>query len=306
MVSGETSPNDSGAPRVGPPPIPEVNIRTMASDIKSVERGDATPLPETVLPKEIQNEPIFSPETATPDNGAVKSPNSKWLIWTGLAVLILAGGGVAYFTLLRPKTAPVSPAPTPITTPKPTTPIHTSFFKAPIPKDQIRLNNLLLSSVTTALQSYAATLTGTSTLKEIAIVDQDGTPASWQNYFKVFGTDISEEKLGAFTSDFTGFVFKDDKGSWPGYIAMLKPNSAATTVMTDMKAIETADISKFYLAPTGSFGSFKDGKIKTFATRYATGAKPGVALNYGIFGDKYFIVSTSYKGLLEAINSLGL
>ncbi len=306
MVSGSNPPDNSGAPRVGPPPVPEVNIRTMTSDIKSVERGDATPLPESVLPKEIQNEPVFSPETMTPENNPAKATNKNWLIWTGVTILILVGGGIAYFSVFRSKNPPASPAPTPVTAPKPTTPTHASFFKAPIPKDQIRLNNLLLSSVTTALQSYAATLTGTSTLKEIEIVDKDGAPASWKNYFKVFGVDLNDEKLSAFEGDFTAFVFKDSNGSWPGYIAMLKSSSTSATILTDLKAIESADITKFYLAPTGSFGNFKDGKVKTFTTRYATGSKPGVAFNYGLIDNKYLVISTSYKGLQESVNALGL
>lgn len=45
-------PNENQKP--GAPPPPEITIRTMKSDIKSVAAGEATPAPERVTAKELE------------------------------------------------------------------------------------------------------------------------------------------------------------------------------------------------------------------------------------------------------------
>ncbi len=302
-------PPNNNRPNITPPPTPEVNVRTMNSDMKSVERGDAMPLPESVLPKEMENEPVFSAETAnTMGEKSGNSGKKRMMMWI-LGIVIIGGLGAVGYFVIYPK---INPAPPPVT-PPPTPPpavqaMHRSAFKTNVPSDQIQLNNIILSSVMAAFQTYATSLTGSTSapvIKELAIVDGANMPVIWKTYFKIFGTNISEENMATwFDSDFTAFVYHDDKGTWPGYVLNIKDGIASSTLKTSIKPIEESDISKFYINPPGTFGAFKDGKVKNFVTRYATSNKPGVALNYGIV-DKYFVLSASYKGFESAVTALG-
>jgi len=87
----------------GAPPPPEVTIRTMKSDIKSVAAGEATPTPEKVTTKELEKitaAGAIEVVSETIGRGRPK-PKRTGLIITIAAILVLGLGALAYFLISR-------------------------------------------------------------------------------------------------------------------------------------------------------------------------------------------------------------
>lgn len=312
---GSNQPNQREEPKFGAPPTPEINIRTTESDIKSIERGESMPVPESVLPPETDKEPVFRPETQVPEGmtGMEEEPPTKgkkpWL-WIILGVVIIGLGTLAYFVVLPLISAPPSPLPTP--SPSPTTQVitpapHNSLFLTPVPDEsRVNLQNFLLSTITNNLQLVAANRLPDNTLQEVEIADTNDSQVPWSSYLSAFLPTLTPTQLATwFEDDFTAFIFYDGKGVWPGYVAKIKNGVNVDEAKANLSILETSDLSKFYLSPPGVFGQFKNGQINGKATRYAVGGIPGAALNYG-FVNSYFIVSASYDGLKAAAPLLGI
>jgi len=316
-MNGFTSPNQSGQSgeqKFGAPPTPEVNIRTTESDIKSIERGESMPVPESVLPPETEKEPSFRPETQVPGDitGMEEEPpkgKKPWL-WIILGIVIIGLGLLAYFVVFPLISSPPTSSPTP--SPSPTTGIitptpHNSLFLMPVPDEaEINLENFLFSTITNNLQLIAANRLPDNTIQEVAVLDAHESQVPWSSYLSTFLPTLTPTQLETwFEDDFTAFIFYDAKGAWPGYVAKIKNSANIDTAKATLTILETSDLSKFYLSPPGVFGQFKNGQINGKATRYAVGGIPGAALNYG-FVNSYFIVSTSYDGLRAAAPLLGI
>ena len=305
--------NQEDRPSFGTPPPTEVSLRTMNSDIKSIEKGEATPLPESVLPPEIESEPVFRPETQATESFKIEEekPRSKkiWL-WIILLIVVLGLGALGYFVVYplvigQNQTAePPPPAPNPIVSPIP----HNSFFLTPAPeRSQIRLNNLLTLTITNAFQGLSANSgLNPGMVQEVEILDDQGSQIPASSYLVAFLPALSGSEVANWLEDdFTAFLYYDSSGVWPGYVFKVKNAVNLDEARINFNVIESADLTKFYLAPPGSFGIFKDGQINGKITRYAASSQPGAALNYG-FVNGYLIISTSYDGLKTAAPLLGI
>jgi len=311
---GSNQPNQPGEQKFGAAPTPEINIRTTESDIKSIERGESMPVPESVLPPETEKEPVFRPETQVPEGmmGMEEEPpkgKKPWL-WIILGVVIVGLGLLAYFVVFPLISSPPTPSPTP--SPSPTTQIiapapHNSLFLSPLAdQTQITLQNFLLSTITNNLQLIAANRLPDNTVQEVVVVDINDSQVPWSSYLPAFLPTLTPTQLGTwFEDDFTAFIFYDAKGVWPGLVAKIKNSANIDAAKATLTILETSDLSKFYLSPPGVFGQFKNGQINGKATRYAVGGIPGAALNYG-FVNSYFVISTSYDGLRAAAPLLGI
>lgn len=310
---GSNQPNQPGEQKFGAPPTPEVNIRTTESDIKSIERGESMPVPESVLPPETDKEPVFRPETQVAEGIGMEEepPKGKkpWL-WIILGVVVIGLIVLGYFVIFPLISAP--PTPTPSLSPSPTTQIitpapHTSLFLTPVLDEaRVNLQNFLLSTITNNLQLVAANRLPDNTLQEVEIADTSDSQVPWSSYLSAFLPTLTPTQLATwFEDDFTTFIFYDSKGAWPGYVAKIKNAGNIDEAKATLAILETSDLSKFYLTPPGVFGQFRAGQINGKLTRYAVGGIPGAALNYG-FVNSYFIVSTSYDGLKAAAPLLGI
>lgn len=304
----------SSEPRIAPPPQPEINVRTMASDERSVAGGEPIPIPEAVLPPEAEKEAVFRPETQPGGMVSEEEPpkKSKLLLWIILGVVIIGVGAAGYFVvypLLFSSESVSAPSPTPEPSPASIVTIlpHQSFFVIqPQEKADIRLTNLLSSSITSALQTLATDKLSIGSLQEVVVLDDQDSQVQFSSYLAAFLPNISSGDLASwFEDDFTAFLYYDDRGAWPGFAARIRNGVNLDTVKINLSALEGSDLSKFYLVSPGVFGGFKDGQVNGKVTRYAVGSEPGVAFNYGFAGG-YFFIGTSYDGIKTAAALLGI
>ena len=311
-VQGGVPPQEK--PRVAPPPPPDVSIRTMNSDVRSLEQGQTKPLPET-MPGPIfgapqGGEPIFKPETINQMSGGA-SPKSKRALWIVVSLVVALGlGALGYFVvypLLFPATPAASPIPSPLSsqTPTPTPQARQSFFITP-PSEltMLKLGSLEYDNVLRALTEVAQTGIAAGTLQEVIIADTNENPIPLSGFLPVFGAFSETQLADWFETDFTAFIFYDDKGGWPGYIAKLKPVAPREEVQAAIAQLETVPLGKFYLEDPGTFATFKAGQVSGKAGRYATASKPGASFNH-LWLDDYLLISTSYPGAQEAARRLG-
>ena len=108
--------------------------------------------------------------------------------------------------------------------------------------------------------------------------------------------------------DFTGFMYYDDKGVWPGYVAHIKKGSTPAEIANFITNFEASAIAMLYVADPGSaitIEDFLNGPYKGEAVRYVKFTKPGASVNYGIFGE-LLVISTSFNGLKASVDALGL
>lgn len=91
---------------VGPPPSPEVGLRTLSSDVKSIASGEAHPQAQIVR---LSGQPSPTPKQATPNEAPpAKEKKSKFLLWViVLAVLIALGAGAYFFFFADSSQEPV-------------------------------------------------------------------------------------------------------------------------------------------------------------------------------------------------------
>src|SRR3989344_2501657 len=125
---------------VGAPPSGEVGIRTMGSDTGSIQRGDSSPMPESVLPPQNEKEAYFKPETQVGETNLTdsRSPSGsenhiekggkKWVFWMVFGLVIIGVGLLGYFIvgpLLFPQSEVVE---SPVPTPTESAMVHRTYF----------------------------------------------------------------------------------------------------------------------------------------------------------------------------------
>ncbi|MEZ4156638.1 MAG: hypothetical protein R3B52_01490 [Candidatus Paceibacterota bacterium] len=77
--------------QVGPPPVPEVSLRTLSSDAQSVARGLAVPEPQLVQPQRVS-----APQVATVGTPKPQKKSSKKLIILISLLVVVAGAAGAF------------------------------------------------------------------------------------------------------------------------------------------------------------------------------------------------------------------
>jgi hypothetical protein len=298
-------------------PPPEVGVRSMGSDISSVQRGEVAPSPESVIPKDLEKDPVFRPETQTgggadfpiADEAVPVGPkNSKkiWL-WLVLGIVVIGAGAAGYFFIYptffsSPPVAIEPPPPADIITSL----THSSFFIIPAQsRADISLNNLLVSTIISTLQNLSLDRQPDGSIQEVVISDSQNNQVPWSSFGAAFIPNLSSESLASwFEDDFTAFLYYNTQGVWPGFVAKIKNGVNMDAIKSNITAVESSDLSKFYLTPNLTFGPFKDGQVNGIPTRYSVGSAPGAALNYGIINN-YLVISASYDGLKSAASLLG-
>lgn len=301
--------------RIQPPPPPEVSIRTMGSDVRSLEQGQTKPVPERIfqrppLAPEASNEPVFRPNMTAPETSATLSPKKgNRGIWIVIGLVVVVGlGALGYFVvypLLFPAASPVTPTPSPLPSPSPAF-LHRSLFS--IPASAQTMLKLEPTDRTTILQALGAVaeqgiLTGSS--QELIIVHTDGSQIRLSSYLPAFGVFSADQLALWFEDDFTAFLFYDDLGVWPGYVFKVKPGMSSEEIKSSLAQLETIPLEPFFLENPGTFGVFRDGNVNGHPNRYAAGEMPGAALEYLIVND-FVILTTSYPAAQEAVHLLGL
>ena len=322
----------AGQYTVPPAPSSEIGIRTMQSDAESLKQsGGLGAVPRTFSPADLSAaEPVFSPagpsetEKGQVAKGASKKAE-KIMIFGIIFIAVAAIIGIAiYFVIPRlfPKAPPApvpapapAPAPTPAPAPAPAPAIipHASLFTE---KPELSQNLVLANDTLDAIRTNLALAgsreeIGTNTFKEISFAGENGSIIPFPTLLSQLTTSLTPELLSEiFEDDSTWFMYYGTKNSWPG--AAVKVRSGVEQVKLDSFAIalESANLDNFFLSVPGTKAEFKDGDIGGGKTvRFAMFSNSGFVLEYGFFkknADTYFVLSTSYGGIVEATRRLGL
>ena len=323
-VGSPFPPRPEEGEKFGAPPPPQVEVRTMGSDIQSITKGEPMPVPETVLSPSSDKDPVFRPETQfDASQFGVEGPSggkSKRLwVWisASVAVIVVVVVGYVVWPMIFGGIEETPPLPqvdgtTPPPTTEPPPPVievkeHHSFFSPSASvKTEVLLTSIDRASASAALQSVSANKLANGTLQEVAILDQNRSQVPFLNYIKNFVTTLASDQMTPwFEDDFTAFLYYDGSGVWPGYIAKVKNAVNLDEVRANISVIEGSELARFFLMDPGTFGQFKAGQVNGQATRYAVGSMGSAAFNYGVIGN-YLIISTSYNGLKASLPLLGL
>ena len=109
-----------------------------------------------------------------------------------------------------------------------------------------------------------------------------------------------------FTPNVTAFVYRNARGSWPGYIYKLLPNKNPRLLASQIQILERSPqttAALFLVSPGTAVGGFSDGTRSGLPTREQTFSLPGAAIGYAWF-ERYFVISTSLEGLEESLRRL--
>ena len=319
-----SAPGGSVGGQVPPPPqTPEVKLRTMESDVSSIEKtGGIAPTPEFVP------SPVFKPEIKETPAGAL-TPTRRWLVWVIVLGVILAVLLIVYFVvwpLIFPKEVvvpvvtpeptpaptPPSPAPTPPSAPPSIT--HQSVFGFSndiIPK--LKISEYGIVPILSVLQNEANNPAQSGELREVLIIDANDQPVTFSKYMatlmpELITSDLETTLKSIFEEDFTTYIYFDDKGAWPGYVVNVKPGTEmdVVTIQEALQGLESASYNNLFLTVPGNAQEFRTGTIKNvYTNRFVPLSQPGASFNYGLF-DKRLIINTSYGGLLKTLDLMGL
>jgi hypothetical protein len=263
-----------------------------------------------------------------PDVHEMKS--SKVLFWLGTLVVLVAIGWATYkyglpayraMTLNEP--APevaqeIAPEPSPAgleASPPPTPPVAPAI--TPLGAMQSALPTIETDgtalSITAALAAEAQkTKSASGTVQEVSLLNA-GAPMSFATVMNALVPEAKTNGLdgiftAAFDPVFSAYLFYDDRGVWPGYIAKINPASQidAATLTSRLQAIETSSYKNFFLTDAGAPATFRTGQARgKYMDRFVSLAQDGALFSYGVFGD-YVIINTSNNGLVNALDLLKL
>jgi hypothetical protein len=314
------------APRTpAPPPLPTIDIRTMASDVKSIkETGGLKAEPRVFSPSDFTKGPVFqSPQPTTGIQKKIKPKGRTIAIIAGIIFILGAAAAAIYFFVLPMFTSQTEDnsslntdtSDTDIslldsggtTSDENVTPLvfeHQSFFVNQADgTGEINISGLSMSFLRAGIQGLVVGVTSTDWMEEFTI-SISGDPVTSDDFmaFMLPGIDSS-----AFKEDFTAFVYSDENGNWPGYVFNLENEADSATIAAMVKNVfeEQLDINNFYLTPPiAGTGEFKNGSFGEVITRYLPLATNGASFNYG-WVNRYLVISTSYSGLKRAANMIG-
>ncbi|MBI3114786.1 MAG: hypothetical protein HYZ07_02390 [Candidatus Harrisonbacteria bacterium] len=295
-----------------PPPGPDVNIRSLRTDTESLAAGGgAAPQAQTIPFEELEDETPFAPETASelPEGVALPSRAARLALIVGGSVLGVALLGIFGYYIVYPLLFTEAPSVEPLKkmpVAKVEARLHASLFTtAPPFQAELALPAIHSAAIFAAMSAEAQRPAPANTVKELALSDTSGQ-APFSAFFNTLVPDITAQEIAdVLEDDFTGFLYYDEQGVWPGYVAALKPTAIPSDAQATFAKLESADITVLYLEDVGVKGEFKSGQLSGVPTRYATFQKPGASFNYGIFGN-YLVLSTSFDGLKVALPFLGL
>ncbi len=311
------------------PSAPMVNIRSMTSDMQTLkESGGIAPKPQTIKLETLEDTPPAMGALIT-DNQLSSSVSSDRggrtlkIFFEIIVIFLLAGilSFVGYYFVYPlifddQSGSVISEVDIKIAkndlVAKPKAEaslIHKSFFINSIKEPaNVILSDLTSLDIIEALQAEAKRVEVAGTLKEI-ILQKGGLQVEFSKYLSTLLTSISVSDIKAVVDeDFTGFMYYDDKGVWPGYVAHIKKGSTPAEIANFITNFEASAIAMLYVADPGSaitIEDFLNGPYKGEAVRYVKFTKPGASVNYGIFGE-LLVISTSFNGLKASVDALGL
>ncbi len=335
----DLTPDNNKGFSVPTPPNADMGMRTMSSDASSLRSpGGMSTEPKAFNPKDLlSNEPAFNPAGNNPNDEFSLPPepphkNRGLIIGLGIAGILIILGVVGYF-ILRPliqKTffapaPPVAPAPEPVVIPQPVPPPaepqpvppppafqHSSLFPGASAVSAVNINLPVLNveSINNGIKQAFGPTVAVPAFNETVFMFSGGVVDAYQ----FLGTLIPSLSTltSAISQDFTGFVYKDKDGVWPGYVFTLQNGNAATEPTLGLVNAVQSSAAAFYTSDPGAQKSdFREGaklSANFVWVKYKPYTIPGASFNVGqvaINGKNYLIVSTSFQGIKMAVQKLG-
>jgi hypothetical protein len=302
----------------------------MQSDAESLKQsGGLGTMPRTFSPADLAAAgPTYAPAGPTDQEKeqAAKGASRKAekFVVIGLVVLAIAALAAGIYFFAIPKLFPKAPAPVPVVEEQPTptpTPVpppapvivpHVSYFLQPVALSQtLTLADDTLATWKASLASAASREgIGTNNFKEISFVDPNGSVVPFVSLLNRVVPDLPAESYAdLFEDDSSWFLFFAPAQIWPGGVAKVKSGVTQDQLNAFGVALESADLSNFFLASPGTASSFKDGALPSGkVVRFATFSTSGPVFEYGFFtrdNEVYLLFSASYNGIKEAATRLG-
>jgi len=268
-MSGQPLGTGEGESPLAKPTVPNMDVRTMASDMQSINTGSPTPKPYAPAAPSSGNIPSFSAPTPPPpapeqsfqipqtDTSAtstspetpVKKSNKGLFTVIIIVIAVIALAALGYFVIYPIFFAsPVTPAPvatTPATEPTPTptpentpapaptvpAPVHISLFT--VPAD----SSLEMSTVTTGatLANTSLNTTAAPAISEITYKDSSGNLMRFSDILRAAtGLDIATSQILATAFNdltATGLIYVDSNNAkWLGFAAQLASGADTASV----------------------------------------------------------------------------
>ncbi len=335
--AGMPQPAPQPAGIVPPPPANgDVRVRTMESDARSVAmNGGAEPVPQFVTPvppmasapMPAQSAPVQTAPAPAPMPDVRESKSGRLLLWLVMLVVIVGVGWLSYkyglpaYRAMMPN-EPLQEAEAQPAAPEPSAaglaavpvppPAVTPFgaTRDALPKIETDGTTASIAGALAAEAKKAKMASGT--VQEVAVMNA-GAPMSFDTYMGALLPEAATNGLAGvltagFDPVFSAYLFYDDRGAWPGYVAKINPAAQidAATLASRMQAIETSSYKNFFLADPGTAAAFRTGQARDkYIDRFAAFGADGALFSYGIFGD-YLIINTSNNGLVKALDLLKL
>ncbi len=322
-------PDQSNDGAVRPPPPPPIAIRTMESDVTSVEQsGGGKPTsevfnlpamgvkrPEPPQPPDAgvkikvpgysgPEEKLFAPEVLPEQPPEVVTEKKSFKIIPIIIMVLVAAliGALGYyfvyplFVQVEDASQNTNPAPLPKTeTPTPPAPSHAALISS----DKTEI-------VTTISLATSETPESAPILKEAVLQNESGGEILLSEYLpKLLPEFTAGELIANFEEDFTAYIYYDANGAWPGYV-LKKKNGVSPLIARDSfgKVESSQNLKNLFLADPGTAsGEWRSGEYKGVSTRYLPYSEKSAAIDYAWANDDVLILTTYFPALKEVLDN---
>jgi hypothetical protein len=337
---GQSIGTGEGESPLAKPVVPNMDVRTMASDMQSMGAGNAAPkpyAPQASAPENIPMSPapsapqaeqsfqIPQPDMSMGAQPAEPAPKKNGRgVFTALAVFIAVIGlaALGYFVIYPIFfAAPVAPVVENTPTPEPVLPVEPEPLPEPsstipnVPAPHVSLLTMAADATespslpTMELTNLKAMGMGTSanpTLTEIVLKDQSEVNLTLSQITALLApTTFTPNVIGNFESDPTFFAYTDKDGRWLGLVAKVRSDASLEAVKADVSKLEQSnETANFFGKDPGTPGEWKNSQVAGATdVRYQLFSNAGFAFDYGWVGNK-LVIATSYDGFKEAVRRL--
>lgn len=326
--------NQTNIPPSPPSPEEQVGVRTMASDVQSVQQsGGEMPQSQVINAPELsttdqatniyqQPQQSTSPQESTPapqvvqEEATSSSGIAKKIGWTiGIVILLGALGFGAYYlvtTLNQPVPVVTPEGELPLATiqqtpeitqapePTPEQVIHNSVISNPTKTEPLILSDISLVGIKSALAVAAQDKMVVGSVKEMPVVDAAQKPIEAAVIAQMLLPTFAQNAPQYIQKDATMWLYADKVGgNKVGVVFKLQPAVVISQVTSTIgMLIESGQESKnLFLSDVKlpTGAAFKDGLIEGFPVRYiAYNTKLGQVFEYG------FVETTTGKYIVLA------
>jgi hypothetical protein len=161
-----------------------------------------------------------------------------------------------------------------------------------------------------SLENQTSSKTTSTNLFALILKDKNNSLLNWNDFLKSLNINFASNDVWTNTNpEFIGFIYKDKDGIWPGYILELNKNIAPSLIQIDLKKAIEADknILKNFFINEPDFNGFEFKNSQVFnrePIKILESKTKGAIFVYGLFFNKYIIISTSLNGLEEALRKM--